>query len=672
MELPPMATSCGCSRMAGREAARRRPGRIRRRALLLTSLLTVVATACTTVSAGGGPSTNSGIPRGGVLRVAMPAWNGSWLGQPTPTAGVLDPQFGQGADAAELFRCCLLRTLYSSTGRPARDGGAELYPDLAVGRPEVSADGLTWTFRIRRGITYAPPMQRTEITAADFIRAFQREARIPTGRDRAGYPIKDRFYSVIEGFDQYRDQKSSTISGLETPDRYTLKVHLNQLAGDLTYRFTLSNSAPIPPSPIDPSAPDGVATGHDAGYGRFLVASGPYMIKGSPQLNFAASPDRQRPVSGFLPGTSLTLVRNPSWSAATDPLRPAYLDEIQLRFGMSRDDAARQWESRQADLIWLSSPPPQLQPWLVQKVQSNHGLGQLKINSRDTVRYISMNLAVPPFDDIHVRKAVNYVINKRALLDTQGEFAGMIATHIAPDSLENDALAEFDPYATPDHRGSLERAREEMKQSRYDLDHSGTCSAPACKQILALIINSVALAGTPMYFQVADIIAGNLSQIGITLNVQAPTGVVVKAGDPTARVPLVLTLGSGKSYLSASSVLVPLFATGPATGDTRTSGCSPTCPHTLVGATPEQLSGWGYSISSVPSVDDRIHECARGGEHQIQCWAELDVYVMQKVVPIAPYTEESVVQVVPPRVVNYSFDQFASSPALDQIAVRPG
>jgi hypothetical protein len=45
------------------------------------------------------------------------------------------------------------------------------------------------------------------------------------------------------------------------------------------------------------------------------------------------------------------------------------------------------------------------------------------------------------------------------------------------------------------------------------------------------------------------------------------------------------------------------------------------------------------------------------------------MYLMEKVVPIAPYAEEKVIQLVPPRVVKYSFDQFANSPALDQIAV---
>src|SRR5260370_41585217 len=99
------------------------------------------------------------------------------------------------------------------------------------------------------------------------------------------------------------------------------------------------------------------------------------MIKGSPQLDFTATPDGKQPVSGLTPGASLILVRNPSWNRSTDPLRPAYLDEIRLSIGMSRDDAAGMWESRQADLIWLPSPPFQVRSSLVEKVRCRQRTG---------------------------------------------------------------------------------------------------------------------------------------------------------------------------------------------------------------------------------------------------------------------------------------------------------
>src|SRR4029453_17562427 len=79
-------------------------------------------------------------------------------------------------------------------------------------------------------------------------------------------------------------------------------------------------------------------------YGRFLVASGPYVIGGSEDLDFSVPPQQQEPASGFVPPTlndagrvtepgSLVLVRNPSWDPATDGLRPAYPDRIEMALG---------------------------------------------------------------------------------------------------------------------------------------------------------------------------------------------------------------------------------------------------------------------------------------------------------------------------------------------------
>src|SRR5205085_12217602 len=86
-----------------------------------------------------------------------------------------DPQIeGIGYMSYELERCCLLRTLLSYNGKPTSEGGAVLRPDLADGLPTISDNGLAWTFRLKRGIHYAPPLQDTEITSGDFVRSIER------------------------------------------------------------------------------------------------------------------------------------------------------------------------------------------------------------------------------------------------------------------------------------------------------------------------------------------------------------------------------------------------------------------------------------------------------------------------------------------------------------------
>ena len=80
-----------------------------------------------------------------------------------------------------LARGCLhglLRTLLSYRGAPTDQGGTILHPDLAASLPTVSAEGRTWTFRVKSGLHYAPPLNQVEITARDIIRALERAANL--------------------------------------------------------------------------------------------------------------------------------------------------------------------------------------------------------------------------------------------------------------------------------------------------------------------------------------------------------------------------------------------------------------------------------------------------------------------------------------------------------------
>ncbi len=62
-----------------------------------------------------------------------------------------------------------------------------------------------------------------------------------------------------------------------------------------------------------------------------------------------------------------------------------------------------------------------------------------------------MNLTQPPFDDIHVRKAVNLVMDKEGLGRAWGgPLVGEIANHIVPDAMLNDAARRLRPV--PDAR----------------------------------------------------------------------------------------------------------------------------------------------------------------------------------------------------------------------------
>jgi peptide/nickel transport system substrate-binding protein len=453
--------------------------------------------------------------RGGTLRVAT----GNGLNG-------LDPLNMTPGPALELYRCCLLRTLMSYPGVPTAEGGGTAQPDLAATTPAVSRDGLTWTFTLRRGLRYAPPHEDTLITSGDVVRSLERLAGAKHGAYLAN------FFRVIEGFAAFAAGRSDSISGLERPDEHILRVRLTKPAGDLGDLFALPFTAPIPAA----------AHARRAGgeYGRFLATSGPYMIESASDGGGAA---------WRMGGPPLRLVRNPSWRRDSDPLRPAYVDRIDVYVGDGGGDGAR------AARITL----------------------------------LHMNLARPPFDDLRVRRAMNLAVDREAV-----GAGAQTATHLVPDGLERDLLVSYDPY---DIRGGprIAAAREEMAQSRYDADGDGHCDARACRRVPFPVLTEGALFGK----EISDVVTEAARAVGIELDVTLMRwDPWIEAIAPKRHPPLVIG-GWFKDYHNASTFFVSQFH-GARAGDSNLS---------LVGASSRTLARFGYRVRSVPSVDSKIEQC---------------------------------------------------------------
>jgi peptide/nickel transport system substrate-binding protein len=585
--------------------------------------------------------TDDRVPRGGTLRIGT-------VGLPLET---IDPGRVPFDPALhELYRCCLLRTLVNYRGGTTEEGGAVLRPDLAVALPELSADGLTYTFRLKPGLRYAPPYDDVAIRAQDVVRAIEYALRVPAGPFASYYPML-----AIEGASDFQTRKAETIAGLETPDDRTLVVHVGERVGDLAERFSLALTAPVP-SRTDVGA-DSI--------GRVPVASGPYMVAGSARFDSSRAPTRGRLPPGFVLGKRLTLVRNPSWR--NDSLRAAYVDRIVLTPEQEPGEAAAKLDRGVLDIALgqLLPTPKQLErysadPNLERRLFAHVG---------NVVRYIAFNLAAPPFDDIHVRKAVNLAVDKQALRRTSrgGGRGARIAGHIAPDAFLNNLLLDYDPYETPGARGDLDAARKEMAKSRYDRDADGTCDATVCKRIAAPVRTD-----DPTIPQLGRIVAENLRPLGLELDLQPLDSdkYFALVSRPQSRLPVIPALGIAPDSINASSVFRTLFY-GPIVGTPAGTGLA----GSLVGASSQQLRRWKYRVTHVPNVDAKIDECLRlTGGAQTQCWAETDQLLMEKVVPWVPYLFDGFATVVSRRVTRFTYAQsnLILMPAFDRIALKRG
>jgi peptide/nickel transport system substrate-binding protein len=610
--------------------------------IVVTAIFALAATACGGGGGGGGTGTatptGGGVEKGGTLKLGLSA----------DVSNAYDPQKEYAALSFEFFRCCLLRTLVQFPGLEADNGGNELGPDIAESLPEESADGLTYTFHLKQGIHYAPPLQDVEVTAQDFVRALMRESDPEASAQ--GYPF---YYSPIQGFD---DAAGGSIKGLETPDDYTLVVHLTQPTGDFPFRMSMPATAPIPPNPSDPSAALGVAEGHTKDYGRFLIATGPYMFEGSETMDFSVPADQQTKNPGYVPGRSMTLVRNPSWS--DDTVRPAYVDRIEVAIGGTDIDLANKIDAGELDMDLSGVPPAQqIQAWQADPNRQD----QIHANPSDGVRYLTMNMAMPPFDDVQVRRAIEYVVDKDALRRTRGgPLFGDLAGHFIPSTLLGGLNSDYDPYASPNGQGDVTKAKAEMAQSVYDTDQDGICDAPECKGVLAITDNQ------PPYPENNAILVDNLSQIGIELDVKTGdryTFMYDKCLTPESHAAFCPSIGWFKDYPDALTF-------GPPTLGSESIG-SFDIP--LAGATPEQLKGWGYTVTEVPSFDDKFAECSAMalGAERLQCWADADKLIMETA-PVVPWLFDKDVDLSGDRIVNYTYDSSAGLASLDHLALVGG
>src|SRR3954454_4689641 len=267
------------------------------------------------------------------------------------------------------------RTLYSF--KP--EDGTNPVPDLAEADPEISPDKKTVTVKIRKGVKFGPPVNRA-VTSADVKYAVERFFSVNVGGQYPGY------FQVIKGAPTKPTTGVKPISGIETPDDNTVVFHLKD-ATAVSFVAALV-------MPITVPVPEEYAAKYDkknpSTYNTHVAFTGPYMIQNSSSGS----------LTGYKPGKSISIVRNPNWDAKTD-YRPANADSYFIRTNASDANvSARQVIDGQSMLL-DTNPPANILKDLVTKVKDQY----LSVPSGG-YRYFPLNNEVKPFDNINVRKAV--------------------------------------------------------------------------------------------------------------------------------------------------------------------------------------------------------------------------------------------------------------------------
>jgi peptide/nickel transport system substrate-binding protein len=318
------------------------------------------------VAGGPGP----GRHRGGTLRLVA-----------TQTFDTIDPAFQ--LTETLVFTRLAYDTLVTFEQAPG-PAGLRLVPDLAIAIPSPSRAGTTYAFRLRPGIRYS---NGRPLRAQDFRRAIERLFRV-------GSPGTTYYTGIVGAGACARASRTCDLSrGIETDDAAgTVVFHLRAPDPDFLFKLTVIGfSVPVP-----------AGTPNRALRSTPLPGTGPYSIvdASTRRLRFARNPFFRE------------------WSHAAQP--NGNPDAIEWHIVSSLDEAVEAVERGAADWMLGLIPPAKLYRLRLSRPS------QLHIDPQFIVEYAPLNARRAPFDDVRVRRALNYAIDRAKIVRMYG--GGAVAT----------------------------------------------------------------------------------------------------------------------------------------------------------------------------------------------------------------------------------------------------
>jgi peptide/nickel transport system substrate-binding protein/oligopeptide transport system substrate-binding protein len=273
--------------------------------------------------------------------------------------------------------------------------GLTLEGDLAK-TWSLSPDQLTYTFHLRSGVEFS---NGTPMTASDVAFSLERIVNPATASPGA------YLFSNIVGATQYAAGKASSISGIITPNTDTVIIKLVKPEPYFLNILAMPYARVMSPAQV-------------AKWGKSIsqhpLGTGPFELQ------------------SWVPGQKMVLVRNPHYFLAGRP----YLNEVEVDLDVSDQTRVLEYERGELSIVDVPSSA------FAQLALNSKYNKTMNVSQDATTYFLGMKDNIKPFNNLKVRQALNYAVNKNRLIQLLNG-RGTVANGIVPPTLPG-----FNPKAT--------------------------------------------------------------------------------------------------------------------------------------------------------------------------------------------------------------------------------
>ena len=354
-----------------------------------------------------------------------------------PNPETLDPALNSSIDGANTIITTFEPLLLIDENNEVVPGQADL--------PEVSEDGLTWTFTMKDGLKWS---DGSDLTAKDFEYSFKRLACPDTAA-----PYGETVVGMIDGYKDAIGNPDADGNTTTEPDWDALNVHASEDGKTLTVQLSYPCSyfdklcafaamSPVQQATVEANG-DAWCTQPDT-----FVCNGPYMI------------------SDWIPSERIVLSKNPNYKGGWDSSK-IVSDTITLLLLEDSSAAYAAYNSGEAQLV--KDVPTDEIPSLTKAEDG----GDFYVDTILGTYYISLNDQREPFTDAKVRKALSLAIDRDYVANTimQGTYEpayNFVGPGIVDESgMFYDNANGGERYISDDYEANLEEAKSLLAEAGY-------------------------------------------------------------------------------------------------------------------------------------------------------------------------------------------------------------